>query len=564
MRYLSLFLFGLMASSPVCADVKMPAIFGDHMVLQQDLKVPVWGTADAGEKITVTAGDHTGTATADASGKWRVDLAPFPTHGDPITLTVAGHNTLKFEDVLVGEVWVASGQSNMEVPVNWMADAAQVTAKADDPQFRFFFVTHGGNFGTALEPASDLLGQWRICTPDTANNFSGVGYFFGRELREKLKRPVGIIGPYVGGTPVTAWISLSGLQKDPPFQSYVDRYRQAKQASLSYADQLQGAENAVDRWADQYQAALADALTRWKSDLRNSAHGNNPQPGPPVVQPPPQVPQLPPDVAGDRHTPTVLFNALIAPLMPYAIKGVIWYQGEDNAITPQLAKEYRTLFPRLITDWREKWGEGDFPFLFVQLAGFTRDDIGGSGGINWPLAREAQAKTLALPKTGMATAVDIGAGTDIHPRDKLDVGLRLALAARHFAYGEDLVFTGPVFDKMTVEGNSARVSFTQTGSGLVIGSAPWTAPDLKPIPTTSLVGFTIAGADKKFVAADAKIDGNSVVLSSPQVTAPVAARYYWSNLTQANLYNKEGLPAFPFRSDDWDDVASPAVPPLSK
>jgi sialate O-acetylesterase len=564
MRPIFIFPFCLTAIFPLVADVKLPAIFGDHMVLQQEMKAPVWGTAAPGEKITVTALDHTATTTAGKDGKWRVDLAPFPTHADPMTLTVAGHNTVKFEDVLIEEVWIASGQSNMEVPVNWMADAADVTAKANDPQLRFFIVVHGGFHGTALEPADDLLGGWQVCSPGAANSFSGVGYFFGRELRSQLKRPVGIVGPYVGGTPVSSWISLSGLQKDPPFQSYVDKHAQAKAAALDYPAQLDGAQVALDKWTDQYQAALADALSHWKADLRGASQGNNPPPGPPTVQPPAPVPQLPPNLAGDRHTPTVLYNALIAPLMPFAIKGVIWYQGEDNAITPQLAVEYRTLFPRLIIDWREKWGEGDFTFLFVQLAGFTRDDIGGAGGVNWPLAREAQAKALSLPKTGMATAVDIGAGTDIHPRDKLDVGLRLALEARHVAYGEKIVSAGPVYEKMTVEGNGVRVAFTQTGGGLIIGSAPWTAPGLQSIPTTSLVGFTMAGADKKFVVADAKIDGNTVVLSSPQVAAPVAVRYYWDNLTQANLYNKEGLPAFPFRTDDWDDVPSPANPPQNK
>jgi sialate O-acetylesterase len=216
----------------------------------------------------------------------------------------------------------------------------------------------------------------------------------------------------------------------------------------------------------------------------------------------------------------------------------------------------------LISDWREKWGRGDFPFLFVQLAGFTRDDIHGPGGIEWAIGRESQAKALALPKTGMVTAVDIGAGADVHPRDKLDVGKRLALVARHVAYGEDLVYAGPTFDKMNVEGGTIRVSFTNTGGGLMSAVPPWHAPNIDPTPASPVLGFTIAGADKKFVAADAKIDGNSVVLSSPQVAAPVAARYYWDNFTQANLYNKEGLPAFPFRSDAWDDVPSPANPPV--
>jgi sialate O-acetylesterase len=544
------------------ATVHLPAIFGDHMVLQQETKVPVWGTAEEGEKITVTVGDHTGTTVTGADGKWRVDLKPFPANATPVTMTVAGSNTLTFQDVLIGEVWLASGQSNMEVPINWMPDAAQITAAATDTQLRVFYAEHGPFQAASIEPRDNLTGHWDVCSPGVANNFSAVGYFFGRELRAHFKRPVGIIGSYVGGTPASAWISESGLAKTPPFLNYLDRLADIKAAAKDYPGQLAGAQDAMNRWSDQALAAYATALSQWKIDSLNSATGSNPQPAPPAAQPPPNPPSLPPNAVGDRHSPTVLYNALIAPLIPYAIKGVIWYQGEDNCVALPTAHEYGTLFPRLISDWREKWKQDDLTFLFVQLAGFTRDDIGGPGGINWAIGRESQAKALALPKTGMVTATDIGAGLDIHPKDKLDVGLRLALVARHVAYGEDLVYTGPTFDKMTVAGNTIHVSFTHTGGGLIIGTAPWTAPNITPTPATSLVGFTIAGADKKFVAADAKIDGNTVVLSSPQVPVPVAARYYWANLTQANLYNKEGLPAFPFRSDTWDDVASPANPPV--
>jgi sialate O-acetylesterase len=560
MKTFALFLLFLPAATALHAAVHVPAIFGDHMVLQQDVKVPVWGTALPGEKVTVTVGDHTATATTGLDCKWRVDLAPFPTASAPMTMTVAGSNTLTFQDVLIGEVWVASGKSNMEVPINWMPDAAQITAQAADPQLRLFYVEHGPFQAESLEPRDNLSGHWEVSSAGVVNNFSAVAYFFGRDLRTQLKRPVGLIGSYVGGTPASSWISQSGLAKAPAFDHYLDALADVKAASLHYPDDLNGAINNMNKWSDDAVASYAAALSHWKSDMINSAAGNNPQSGPPPAQPPGTAPQLPPDLAGDRHTPTLLYNGMIAPLIPYAIKGVIWYQGEDNGVVRANAIEYRTLFPRLITDWREKWGQGDFPFLFVQLAGFTRDDIGGPGGVNYALLREAQAMALSLPKTGMATAVDIGAGTDIHPKDKLDVGHRLALDARHVAYGEDLIYTGPVYDKMTVEGKTIRVTFTQTGGGLIIGSAPWTAPGLQPIPATSLVGFTIAGADKKFVAADAKIDGNTVVLSSPQIAAPVAARYDWANLTQANLYNKEGLPAFPFRSDDWDDVPSPANP----
>jgi len=259
-----------------------------------------------------------------------------------------------------------------------------------------------------------------------------------------------------------------------------------------------------------------------------------------------------------------LYNGMIAPLLPYGIRGVIWYQGENNAGE---AVEYRTLFPRLITDWREKWGQGDFPFLFVQLAGLAINgqyaaDNSLYANADWPLLREAQTMALRLPDTAVATAIDLGDVSGIHPPDKLDVGLRLALAARHLAYGQDVVYSGPVFDKMTTEGNAIRVLFRQLGGGLVLADSPWTLCGCLPTPTNEPLGFVIADAGRKFVLAKARIDGETVVVSSPEVPNPVAVRYDWGNLTQANLYNKENLPCLPFRTDNWDDVISPALPPI--
>jgi sialate O-acetylesterase len=475
--------------------------------LQQEMKVPVWGIAKPGENITVDAGTQTGTAVADASGKWRVDLAPFPPNTPPLTMTVTGNNTLKFDDVLIGDVWLASGQSNMEFALGragkhpedgagylgGVPDAANEVAKANDPQMRVFYVAHK----LSAVPVDDVVGKWELCTPESVQDFSAVAYFFGRDLRQKYQRPIGLIGAYYGGTPSQAWTSLEGFQIDPPFQSEVEGAQKLRAA--------------------------------------------NP---PPVLG----IPQ--------RSMPTVLFNGMIAPLIPYAIKGVIWYQGEDNGGNPL---PYRTLFPRLITDWREKWRQGDFPFLFVQLAGWGGN--GGPAGNNWPLLREAQAMTLSLPKTGMATAVDIGDTYNIHPWDKGDVADRLILVARHVAYGEDLIYSSPVYDKITVEGNTIRVSFTNLGPGLVIGSPPRKPLNEAPTPTTELLGFVIAGVDQKFVQAQAKIDGETVVVSSPQVPSPVAVRYWWAHSTQANLYSQDKLPALPFRSDDWNNVVSPAFPP---
>jgi sialate O-acetylesterase len=240
-------------------------------------------------------------------------------------------------------------------------------------------------------------------------------------------------------------------------------------------------------------------------------------------------------------TPSSLFNGMIAPMIPYGIKGVIWYQGEANA---GFGPGYRTLFGALITDWRQKWGEGDFPFLYVQLASYRLANF-------WSYLRESQLKTLELPKTGMAVAIDIGDPANIHPADKQDVGERLALAARHVAYGQDIVYSGPIYDSMKVEGGTIRLSFTQVGGGLVIAAPPWVASDATPVSTDKLVGFEIAGADKKWCEADAKIDGNTLVVSSPQVPQPAAVRYNWANAVQCNFYNREGLPASPFRTDTW-------------
>jgi sialate O-acetylesterase len=495
--------FALAGILPLQADVKMPAIFGDHMVLQQELKVPIWGAADPGEKVTVTAGDHTGTATADASGKWRVDLAPFAPNTPVLSVTVSGHNTVTFQDVLIGDVWIAGGQSNMEFAfahggthpedntgyLGGVLDAANEDAKAIDPQLRIFYVGHK----MSVTPVDDVVGKWQLCTPESVADFSGVAYYFGREIRNAFHRPVGLIGSYYGGTGSETWTSLDGFQKNPPFQDQID----------------------------------------WIGKLR--------------AAPPPAL---------ERHMPSVLFNGMIAPLVPYAIKGVIWYQGEDNGGNPV---PYRTLFPRLITDWRDRWGQGDFPFLFVQIAEWAGN--GGPAGNNWPMLREAQTMALSLPNTGMATAIDVGDTYNIHPRDKLDVGIRLGLAAKHIAYGQDLVISGPTYSKMAIEGNTIRVSFTPADPGLVIGRSPHPPADEAPIPTTDLLGFVIAGADQKFVQAQAKIDGATVVVSSPQVPNPVAVRYDWAHSTQANLYGKDNLPALPFRSDNWDNVVSPAFPP---
>jgi sialate O-acetylesterase len=531
------------------ADVTMPAIFDDHMVLQQSAKLPIWGTAAPGENVTVTIGGDTGSATADGEGKWMVSLAKLPASTTPTTLTVKGKNTLTFSDVLVGDVWVCSGQSNMEFGIGNEYDANDQIAKADHPLLRLFLVLHK----TSFTPASDIprmagqrAGHWVVCTPENVKNiggwngFSGVGYFFGSEIQKTTGQPVGLIGTYWGGTPAQSWTSLETLKSVPTLAHYATLFASTEanfaQASKDYPAKLAAYNAELAKWKEQ--AGIPPNVSVDNAARTKAAAAKLP--------PPPKPPAMP---DGGPWNPSSLYNGMIAPLVPYAIKGAIWYQGESNA---GQGVEYATLFPDMITDWREKWGEGDFPFLFVQLAKYADPNVG------FAQIREAQLKTLSLTNTGMAVAYDVGDEKDIHPKDKYDVGQRLALAARHLAYGQDLVYSGPIYDKMQVDGGAIRVSFTQVGGGLVIGKAPWTPPGAPPLPDATLAGFTIAGADQNWAPADAKIDGNSVVVSSPQVPQPVAVRYAYP-VAEGNLYNKEGLPASPFRTDDWDPSHKPGT-----
>jgi sialate O-acetylesterase len=542
-------------------------LFGDHMVLQQEMALPVWGWADAGEKVTVTIGTESATATAGADGTWMVKLPPLPNGAPPVTVTVAGKNKLTFSDVLVGDVWLCSGQSNMEFSLSQAHNVRDVLPTISDPQLRFFVVERTPSIKPAtdikreLRPGSTALifGSWLVCDSRTAVECSAVAYFFGHELRTTLNRPVGLIESSWGGTPAQSWTSLAGLQKEPSLQAYVDGYNKQMatyNATIGALPAQQAAyKAALDKWNQDYGNAYNTSIKAWNDATAQALIAKQPLPKRPA---PPAVPQPrpPPDPNGNGNTPSALFNGMIAPLIPFAIKGAIWYQGESNAMA---AQEYRTLFPGMITDWRQHWGEGDFPFLFVELAGYRAPQHGA----DWPVIREAQIKALALPNTGLASAVDIGDPTYIHPADKYDVGLRLALAARHVAYGQNLVYSGPMYDAMKVEGNAIRVSFTQTGGGLVIGKAPWIPGSMAktPLSTTDLEDFQIAGADHNWVPAQAKIDGDSVVVSSPQVAQPVAVRYGWANSPRINLYNKEGLPASPFRTDDWPSTPTDEAPP---
>lgn len=496
----------LMAVSAV-ADVRLARIFSDHAVLQQRRPVPVWGTAQPGEKVIVEFRRQKVSTVANDNGEWRVTLKPMPA-GGPFQMTVRGNNTVVLNDVLVGEVWICSGQSNMEWPVAWSNNAEQEIAQANYPHIRLFMVPKA----VSDRPLKDLNGgAWHACSPETVRNFSAVGYFFARELHRALKVPVGVIQSAWGGTPAESWTSKPTLMANPSLRYLLENWRRAE------ANYPQAMEN--------YQKQLAE----WEEAAAQARAEGKPEPKKPD---PPQDPRTNP------WKPSGLFNAMIAPIVPYAIQGAIWYQGESNA---GRAYEYRTLFPAMIQDWREAWAQDDFPFLFVQLANFmaVKPEPGESA---WAELREAQTMTLSLPKTGMAVAIDIGDANDIHPRNKQDVGKRLALNALAIAYGKKVVYSGPIYERMKREGNAIRLYFTHVDGGLM-------TPNGEP-----LKGFAIAGADRKFVWAEARIEGDTVLVSSPQVPEPVAVRYAWADNPVCNLYNRAGLPASPFRTDDWPGV----------
>jgi len=479
------------------ADVRLPGLFSDDMVLQEGARVAVWGWADEGEKVTVTFRGQKVTATAK-DGKWMVELKKLKP-GGPDVLTIAGKNSIELKNVLVGEVWLCGGQSNMEFALkNSFESQADIDA-ATNSQIRYFHVPKC----RSDEPTNDVPSAWTECTPQNVPSWTAVGYYFARDLQAARKVPVGLIASYWGGTPAEAWMNHEALAANPRYQREIldpDPAREQK-----------------------YQAALA-AFEKAKADAKAK--------GAPFTNKPP----------GQPWKPAELYNGMIAPLIPYTIKGVTWYQGESNA---GHAEQYRTLFPDLIRDWRNEWRENDFPFLFVQLAPFQAiKDLPSESG--WAELREEQLLTTkVLPKTGMAVITDVGNPTNIHPTKKQPVGARLALAARAIAYGEKIVYSGPIYKSMKVDGNKATLSFDFTGSGLEARDG-------------ALKGFAICGDDHKFVWANAEIDGSGkrVVVSAPEVAHPVAVRYGWADCPVVNLWNKDGLPASPFRTDDFPMITA--------
>ncbi|HOE11045.1 MAG TPA: sialate O-acetylesterase [bacterium] len=492
------------AASGVYADVKLPSVIGSNMVLQQGKSLPIWGWAASGEQVTVQFAKQKKSAIADSDGHWRVDLKAVKA-GGPHTMTISGKNTVTLDNILIGEVWVCSGQSNMQWSVAASDNSKQEIAQANFPGIRLFTAERT----VADTPQCNVKGSWVECSPATVGDFSAVGYFFGRNLHKDLGIPIGLINSSWGGTIAEAWTSDATLKADPDYSEILKRG----------ADLIETFKKDFDKYEKDYAA--------WKEQLKQTVTK-----GVPLSE----MPAPPKNPYRNPNRPSVLYNGMIAPLIPFAVQGAIWYQGESNATR---AYQYRKLFSDMIRDWRKNWGSEDFSFLFVQLANFDQ-----AGPANcWAELREAQNMALSLPKTGMAVTIDIGNPKDIHPRNKQEVGRRLALAAEGVTYGRDVVYSGPMYKSMVSEAGKIRVSFDHLDGGLICGDAG------------ELKGFTIAGPDKQFVPAQAKIDGDTVVVWADGVANPVAVRYGWAdNPDYCNLYNKAGLPASPFRTDDWPGV----------
>jgi len=626
----------------VSGEVKLPRLISDNMVLQRDAGLTIWGWAAVGERVTVRFNNKTYSATTAADSTWRVTLYAQKA-GGPYDMEINGSNKIVIKNILIGDVWVCSGQSNMELPMERVKEKyASVIAQSTNPSIRQFNVTT--TFDFQKQRTDFESGTWVAANPQTVLQFTAVGYFFAKELYEKYKIPIGLIKASVGGSPAEAWLNEEALKPFPKHLGVLAKYKRD-----GYIDSIRNAERQFrDNWYKTIWAndkGLHD-LKPWHdptydvsgwSTMKvpgywddNGLKGVNgvvwfrkdievpaSMTGKPVMlllgrivdqdsvfvngrfagtigyQYPPRRYELPAgmlqpgkntivvrvinsagrggfitdkpyqlisgdeviDLTGEwrfalgttapslpaqtffQYQPTGLFNAMIAPMLNYNIKGVIWYQGEANSGRPV---EYRTLFPAVITTWRQQWKLGDFPFLFVQLANYmqTKDQPGES---NWAMTREAQLKTLSVPNTGMAVITDVGEWNDIHPLNKEDVGKRLALWAQKQTYGDKkVVYSGPLYQSMQVQDNKIVLQFTSIGSGLIAKGGG----DLKY--------FAIAGADKKFVWAKATIQGKNVIVWSDQVPKPEAVRYAWAdNPEGANLYNKEGLPASPFRTDSW-------------
>jgi sialate O-acetylesterase len=514
MKRLLFSLFALLAAgSPALADVRLPALFTDHMVLQQGQKNRVWGWADRGEDVIVTIAGQRHTAKADDNGKWRVTLDALAV-GGPHTLAITGKNKLAVEDVLVGEVWICSGQSNMQWSVSQANDPDLEAKTANYPKIRFISVPQVGT----QEPQDDFKGQWELCTPNTAPQFSAVGYFFGRQLHQTLDVPIGLIDDAWGGSACEAWVRRDLLAKDGKYQKLLADWEQR--------------EKGYD--AENVKAAFDKQLADWREASAKAKAEGKP------VTPQPRPPANP--LTGNAR-PGNIYNGVLKPTIGYGIKGVIWYQGESNA---GRAYQYRDLFPLMIQSWRDEWQQGDFPFYWVQLADYQAEKAEPDGS-SWAELREAQTMTMKkLPNTGEAVIIDLGEGRDIHPRNKQDVAKRLVRWALAKDYGiSDLAYQSPTYKSMEMQGNKIVLQFDHVG------------PALSTFDVVKPRGFAIAGPDQKFVWADAELKAdNTIVVWSDKVAEPTAVRYAWADNPVCNVYSKNGLPLTPFRTDDWPGVTA--------
>jgi sialate O-acetylesterase len=509
----------LIIKTALFADVKPAALFCEHMVLQRGVEIPVWGKAWPKESVSVSLNGKTVTVKADANGNWMLKL-PKQKAGGPYKLEIAGDNIITFNDVYVGEVWLCSGQSNMDMTVAkedryWCGvnNEAEEVANATYPKIRVFDVDYTPS--NSLKP--DVIGKWEVCSPATVGHFSAVAYFFAREIYKKLNIPVGMITSAFGASTAETWISKEALEAHPNLKSLLDVYT-AK----------------WDKFAGDSATTMAkyrEDIAKFKGDLAaaQAAAGD-------VTAKKPKSPKNP-DPELDQHNPYVCYNGMIAPLIPYAIKGALWYQGESNGPS---ATVYREIMETLIADWRTRWALGDFPFLYVQLANYGKPMTEPVKNDPLMTVREAQVQNLSIKNTGIAVAIE-NAGdnpTNIHPKNKQAIGYRLGLIARAKVYGEKVEYSGPMYKNFKVKNNTIVLSFDHVGKGLV-------AKDGK------LTGFAICGEDKKWVFADAVIVGKTVVVSSKEVEKPIAVRYCWGVNPPASLSNKDGLWTPNFRTDNW-------------
>lgn len=519
-RFITQITASLTLSAAIHAELKLPAIIGNHMVLQQNQADPIWGWDTPGTQITVKFAGQSHSATAGGDGRWTVKLTPLPANSTPQTLTITGSSTLELKDILIGEVWMCSGQSNMEFPMlpanvrfggDWNGDLE--VASADLPNLRLIRAPRVGT----QELKNDFKGNWQASTPKTAGAFSAVGFLYGRYLHQILKVPVGLIDNSWGGSSAEAWIRRTTLDADPRFKT------------LSETTAKKEAEAMSDQAMPNHELAMA----AWKQASQLATAENKPQP---------REPESPRKWLGGQNRAGNIFAGVVHPTIGYGIKGVIWYQGESNS---GRAWEYRELFPFLIEQWRKEWGQGDFPFYWVQLADYTPEGATPAES-SWAELREAQTMTMRLPNTGQAVIIDLGEGKDIHPKNKHDAAARLVRWPLVKDYGMQLPYRSPEFKKLTIAGDKALVTIDCFGG------------KLRTFDVNEARGFAICGADKIWHPAKGTITANDQLeVSNPVVNAPIAVRYAWAHNPVCNLFSDQGLPVTPFRTDDFEMVTKP-------